>query len=229
VKVFIGIPSRRETNVEALRYIVRWPRDSKHQVTFEIEPVYGIDAARSILIERAKEWGAELFCMADTDAVPRLTFKDTISLVRQAFSRGYAMMMSPTARFDHVTRTSSPMVFSLGDKHAFEHPFSKEPFVKPIPFSDYNKPPTDGPFEIDWGALGLAFIDGAALPKLAVLSEQHAINGPPVKLYCTYTPTVGEDASLCRNVRASTGKKVGSDARIRVDHLKMLPIPSYHK
>lgn len=201
-KVLIGIPMRRIDDVECIREIVRWASedDDRHYIRFCISTPYGIDYARSQLIEAAMRWGADDLIMVDSDITPAVPFGPALSYAHQAFSRGYGMVISPTISSDAKL------------------------LVQP-PEGHYTTPRDihDGLSEIGWGGLGLAYFDGGILHQLAVLGYQLAVNGPEggEPLYCTYSGKEGEDMTLCRNVRDSTGRKVGVDTRIATDHWKL--------
>ena len=208
MKILLGVPSRRTDDVERIRDLMLWAWGlDKHEVRFLLDSTYGVDVARSRIIEEAKRWGAGLLIMVDTDCAIRISPHSTLSILSQAWSRGFGMLVSPTV-------SSQGKIMVMAPKH-------QTPFGKP---SDI---PLDGAFEIAWGALGFAAIRGEAIEKLKPIGESKYLNADPSPLYCRYeVGGDGEDKSLCENL-ASTGYKVGADVRLYVDHYKYMPIPSY--
>jgi hypothetical protein len=212
MKILIGVPARRFDNLEQIRDLLRWAWGlEKHDVRFFIECCYGVDAARSRIIETAKMWGAELLLMVDSDCQIRLQPKDVLSVINQAWSRGFGMLISPTISVD-----GQIMVWAPKHQTAFGHPLDI---------------PVGQAFEISWGALGFCAMKGDALVKLKALKTQNFLNGPPQPLYTLYNGGEGgqdgEDKVLCDNFRDSTGLKVGADTRLWVDHYKLFGRPSW--
>ena len=210
MKVYIGTPIRRFDCVEPHRDVLKWARgmSAKHEVEYGLSCTYGVDSARSQLIEDAKAWGAERMLMIDSDVVPRTPWAEVFSYASQAFSRGYAAVLSPT-----LSSSNQILVWA---------PEGDRPYGSPLDI------PTNAIFPISWGGLGFVVIDGAVLPRLKVLREQRFVNGPPAKLYCVYeSGGDGEDLSLCRNIRQSTGLKIGGDCRIKTGHQKLSERPSW--
>ena len=203
MKVFICTPVRRFDHTEPHRDLLRWAwgTEEKHAVRWAMDTTYGIDAARSRLIKEARDWGAELLIMVDSDVIPVVSWRDAFSVFSQAFSRGYAAVLSPT-----VSSTNEIIAWAAPGKPAFRSPTDIPP----------------GLSEVSWGGLGFLGIDGDALSRLKVLKEQGSLQGARFPLYCLYTPGEdGEDRSLCENLRESTGKKIGVDTRLVTDHLKL--------
>jgi hypothetical protein len=210
MKIMIGIPARRFDNLEQIADNLKWSwgMEEKHDLRWYIDRVYGVDAARSRIIEEAKRWGAELLLMIDTDIQVRLEWRQVLSVISQAFSRGYGLVISPTISVDGQIMVWAPL--------------------HQTPFGTPKDVPVGSAFEIAWGALGFAAFKGEALHKLKVLGNQTFVNGPPAPLYCLYTPGgSGEDHSLCDNFRENTGLKIAADTRLMVDHYKLLGRPSW--
>jgi hypothetical protein len=210
MKIMLGMPIRRFDCTEQVRDLFFWSHgmEAKHEVRFYMDTSYGIDVARSRLIEFAKQWGAELLLMVDSDCQIRIAWKDVLSIINQAWARNYGLLISPT-----ISINGSIMVWNAKDK---------PPFSRPTDI------PVGQAFEIDWAALGFAAFRGEALFKLKVLKEAKFLNAPNHPLYCEYIQGGdGEDKSLCENFAASTGYKVGCDTRLFVDHLKLFGRPSW--
>ncbi len=212
MKILIGTPIRRFDNIEPLRDLLRWawPLAEKHEVRFFLDCTYGVDVARSRILGEAKAWGAELVLMVDSDCVIRLAAREVLSVINQAWSRGFGLLISPTV--------------SVGGKVLVWAPTYMQPYAR------VEDIPVGKAFEIAWGALGFAALKGDALSRLKVLKEQEFVNQDGVKepLYCIYTTGGdGEDKSLCENFAASTGLKVGADTRLFVDHIKPTGFPSW--
>jgi hypothetical protein len=206
LKVFVGCPMRRFDALECHRDLMRW-LDSKHETRVRLELTYGVDIARSNLITDAKEWGADILLMVDSDVIIETPIHETLSMVRQDFSRGYSMIISPS-----ISSTRQIMVWAPEGEEGYDAPSD-------IPF--------DSPTPVDWAALGFCAIRGEDLGKLKALAFQNFVNAPPRPLYCTYSATEGEDRSLCRNLRASTGRLIGVDGRIWTSHMKLAAYKSW--
>lgn len=209
LKVFVGILSARINIVGPMAAQIEWASEpTKHEVKIAVDETFGVDAGRSNLIERAKAWGADIAVFLDSDIIPEISLRDVLSFARQDFSRGYQMVLSPTLSISNQIMLFAP------DNTPFRSPFE-------IPTKDV--------FEIGRGALGLFVMAGAAIRALVPIKEQIFINGPKRPLYCLYTPDLGEDYSLCDNIRSSTKGKIGCDPRLKVSHLKLQPIPSWRE
>jgi len=75
--------------------------------------------------------------------------------------------------------------------------------------------------------MGFTAIDGAILSKLKVRHTAFYVNGPPAPLYCVASPQLTEDYDLEYNIEESSGKWIGADPRIEVEHIKHRGIPSW--
>lgn len=207
MKILIGWPIRRFDCVEQVRDTLHWAwgLEGKHEIRYFMDCTYGVDMARSRIIYEARKWGADLLIMVDSDAVPKTLARECLSFAAQAFSRGFCALVAPT-----VSSDDKIMLWAPADRP---------------PFQTLADIPRGQAFPIDWGALGLVFIRGEALAVLKPLAEQPFLNGPTpdwtLPLYCLYTPKEGEDRSLCHNLAASTGRKVGADTRLVVEHFKL--------
>ena len=212
MKILVGSPMRRVEDVECHREVLRWvwEDDGKNYVRCMLATPQGADAARSQLIEEAKHWGAQVLIMVDSDITVGLPFAMALSFARQAFSRGYAMVISPTSSFNKKL---------LVWPKAGVFPNDTYPTPMDLP---------SGLSEIGWGGLGLAYFDGEYLSKLQPVETKEDINtkrGYP--MYCVQSPRMGEDCDLCRNVRESTGRKIGCDTRLATNHWKLDKRPSW--
>lgn len=205
MKLYLGIPSTKFGLVETIDRILEWAQATTHDLHIKLQTGYGVDRARSVLIDKAKSWGADLLLMIDSDIVPQTTIGECLSYVGQAFARGYGAILSPT-----LSSTRNIMAWRLG-----------------TPFESPRDVPTDSLFEVDWAAMGFCALKREAIDGLKVLGQQTFVNGPPQNLYCLYDREGGEDRSLLRNVRENAGFKIGCDPRIRVIHVKETGIPSW--
>lgn len=211
-RVLMAWPCRRTENVEWVEHMLKWPWTSKADVRPCLDTKHGVDVARSRLIEIAREmththWVPEVFIMLDTDMICELPFDTVMSYVAQDFARGYGVVGSPAMSHDGQISVMAPD----GAK----------------PFLDARSIPSDDVFEVDWVNVGLSFWNVEDLLKLKPLAAAKHIDGDPTPMYCLSTPDVGEDVSLCRNFRQSTGKKVGADPRIPSLHFKWAGRPSW--
>src|SRR5208282_3653859 len=210
MKIAISTPIRRYDSTEEHKGLLQWSWgiEEKHTVRWDLDTTYGVDCSRSRLLKRAMAWGPDVLLMIDSDVVPRLHWRETLSVISQAFSRGFGLVISPT-----ISITGQILVWA---------PKHQTPYGNPLDI------PVGNAFEIGWGGLGFAAFKGNVLSKLKVLKTQTFVNGPPEPLYCIYTSGgSGEDHSLCDNFRDSTGLKVGADTRLLTDHFKLFGRPSW--
>ena len=210
MKIAICTPIRRYDSVEEHKLTLQWAHglEEKHQVRWDMDTTYGVDCGRSRLLNRAIKWAPDLVLMVDSDVVPKTPWRETLSIISQAWSRGFGLLVCPTI-------SVSGQILVWAPKH-------QTPYGKPTDI------PIGSAFEIGWGALGFAAFKGDVLNKLKVLKSQTFVNGPPEPLYCIYTSGgSGEDHSLCDNFRDSTGLKVGADTRLLADHFKLFGRPSW--
>lgn len=178
-----------------------WPK-------FIIDTTQGLDAGRSSIVDRARAMGAERLVMMDGDCIPEASARDVVSVANQDISRGYAGVISPTRGFK-----GELLVHAVGKQ-----------FASPM------EVPTNHLFEISWGGLGFGVYDVEQLGKLRVLGAGEFTDGTGGKvtrpLYCEGKGS-GEDRSFCDNLRASTGKPLGCDPRLLVQHAKLQPVLSW--
>lgn len=206
MRIFVGVLSARINIVGPLAKLIEWAQDAgKHTVHVAVDETFGVDAGRSSLIERAKKWGCDIAFFFDSDVIPEESLQAFLSIIKQAFSRGYDMVVSPTLSIDKQI-----LLFDKDNK----------------PFGSPRAIPTSELFEVGRAGLGFFALSRKAIDSLKPLSEAIFINGPKKPLYCIYTVTLGEDYSLCDNVRAC-GNKIGCEPRLRVQHLKLQGIPSW--
>lgn len=204
-KFYIGIPCTRLIKAGPISAILRWAQESKHEVCVDLDDQSASIAwARSTLVGRARDFAADWLIMVDSDIIPETPLNEIASYLAQAKSRGYGAVISPTLSIHGAVLTTP-----LGEKWKS---------VDDIPTTL---------FEIDGGAGGLMAISLDAMNKLKVLDWVDTPEGVSYPLYCAMSPNESEDYSLCRNVRASSGLRVGADPRIHVNHLKEYGVPSW--
>jgi hypothetical protein len=178
-------------------------RSHKHDVTFDLETAANkIEQSRSLMIESARKFGADIAIQFDNDVTCESQFRDVISFLNQDFGRGADMVISPTTAIDFQIM-------------AWNH---NDPSILPV---------VNGAWPITYGALGMYAISGKTLEAMKPVGEFHWIDKAGSQpLYLTNPADSDDSASLCVEMRKQ-GFKLWADSRILNRHWKLAGVPSY--
>lgn len=209
MKLLVAVPAHREKADIFARQLDWFNEYDPHLwPKFCIDTTQGLDSARSSIIDKAKALGADRLVMMDGDVLPEVGLRTAVSVANEDLRRGYAAVLSP-ARSNTGELTLHPT-----DRPGFSSPFEV---------------PADKLFEVGWGSLSFGVYDATVFSKLKALEEAEFTTGKGVlkrPLYCLGKGS-GEDHSLCDNLRASTGLKIGSEPRLLIKHMKLIGQPSW--
>ena len=94
MKIAISTPIRRYDSTEEHKMTLQWAwgMEEKHEIRWDMDTTYGVDCARSRLLKRAIAWGPDLLLMIDSDVVPKTPWREALSIISQAWSRGFGLL-----------------------------------------------------------------------------------------------------------------------------------------
>ncbi len=198
----VGIPTGHIGYASFYSHFMNWI--SGQQVFPMIAESNRVDVNRSQIIQVAKERKLNVIFL-DSDALPLTPYKEMTKYLLEDFEQ-FDIVVAP------VRGINGQILIQPKDPN-FQYPMHKSEQL---------------PFEINAGSFTMAGISYNLIEKLTPLSQYGLVDNRFVPLYVSYTTQTSEEYAFCHRAQKKYNSKVACDPRIRVSHLKAIPLePPY--